>query len=214
MFKGNTWYFFLYKGKESATLWRSICCIRTCLWNTCRSYVTYQQGDLGHDSTSFCTDQNSSAIFSVSSKKVCTDVSDNGLNWPCKIMMSCMMTGRLFFQRHFPTFHDVLRFDSNHFSSKTDLISTRCSSLTLLEATCYLKGAYSNQMFFLRFPASCFSDCIVSVQDIWCYRSNFPQLPRITMHCTVDTAWINVLNSKSMSFSYSGSHPPDWGLDQ
>ena len=117
--------------------------------------VAHKQRELGHNSTSFCIDQNSFAIYSVSWKKVFTGISNNGLNWPCKIMMPTM-TMRLFFQRRFPTFCDVLRFVSNHFSSKADFISSRCSCLILSEGTCYLKGTCSNQHFFLEIPCIMF----------------------------------------------------------
>lgn len=131
--------------------------------------VAYEQ-DLGLHSTSCCIDKNSVAIFRVSWKKVFTGISDNGLNRPNKSMMLCVMTQSLFF-------HDVLRFDSNHFLSKTDLISSRSSFLILLEGTRYLKGTYPSQPCVFLEALHHVSQNAFSAQDTGCYRSDLPQLP-------------------------------------
>lgn len=89
-----------------------------------------------------------------------------------------MIIGRLFFQGCFPIFHGVLRLDSNHFSSMTDLIPSRCSSLILLEGTCYLNGRHFNQcVVYVCDSLHHISQTISSLQDIWCSHSNLPQLP-------------------------------------
>lgn len=138
--------------------------------------VVYEQADLGHDPTCSCIDQNPCAIFSVSWEKVSTDTSDNSLNWPCKIMMSCMMTGRLFFQRCFFTFRDVLWFASSHFLIQDRFNIQQVLFPNSITGNSLFKGGHIpiNHIFWDSLHHV--SHCIVSVQDTFCYCSDFPQV--------------------------------------
>lgn len=174
--------------------------------------VPYEQGDLGHNSTSFCTGQSSFAIFSVSWKKVFTEISDNGLNWPCKIMMYIMTDVFPEMLPYFPRCTQVCLqpFLIQGWSSIQQVLFPNSFRGDLL-----FKGDVFQSTIFFWDSLHHVSQTILSL-----YRISGVTVPishsyqGITMHCAVATAWIHVPNTKSMSSSYSGSHPPDWGLDQ
>lgn len=111
-------------------------------------------------------------------------------------------------------FHDVLGFDSNHFSPKTDLISSSSCFLILLGGTHDLKGTYPNEPLWIFVCIHHLSQNVYLYQIFGVIVLISHSYQSITLHCTVAPVWIDVLNLKSMSVSYSGSQPPHWGLNQ